>query len=141
MISSAGWGLNPSKRIRCFSPRPLEPTNKGAIPCLCYRLPNAAAGGSLEAQGQIPAICVAISFGILVSGGPRRSSQNCSRGPGWPSTSNPLRICREAYQSRTAHHVLILRTRRKSSGLDLLYLAVPSPRSFHHVVRQFVFSP
>ncbi len=42
----------------------------------------------------------------------------------------------EAYQSRTAHHVLIYFARRNPLVLDLLRISQFFPfRSFHHVVR------
>ncbi len=101
-----GLGLNPSKRIRCFSPPRLrwEPTNKKGRYAICaVSVPTAATGSPPRSQGQntghlrgdnnwhVPRIRKAALA----------SSQNCSRSLGGLPLQ-PLKICRKPIGPRTA---------------------------------------
>ncbi len=98
---------------------PLEPTNKK------YRAPFLLSISPVITRSKAKYRPFAWHGMSLVSEA-TCSSQNCSRSPGWPSASNPLRICGKPI-SPEPYHVLAHFARRKSSGLDLLYLHNSSP--------------
>ncbi len=70
-----------------------------AIPC--YRLPSGNRWSHSKPRPKYRPSAWRYLFSHVprIGGGPRKL-QNCSVGYGWPSTSNPLRICRKPIQNR-----------------------------------------
>ncbi len=102
-MGAARLGLNPSKRIRCFSRHALEPTKGRYRARTIIRLPNGnrVVVATLEAKAKIPAICVAISWHAPRIGRRPRKLPGHSRDPELAFHFQPLKNLQEAYQSRT----------------------------------------
>ncbi len=96
-------------------PSAVRPTNKrgDTVPPFLLSIYKRQPVVLTQPKAKIPAICVAISFASLVSGGGPRKLPELLSSP----SLQPLKSA-GTYRSRTAHHVLMYFTLvRKSSGL------------------------
>ncbi len=107
LCEARGW---PLRNIHLFSHPSVRwaDNKKGTIPCpFCYRFVKQQPGSSLDQGQEVPAICVAISFGMsLVSRRRPRLLFSTQQKSAKPISPEPPIMC--SYF-----------TRRKSSGLNL----------------------